>query len=766
MKNGTAFFIRTTTACMGLFVVCVPASRAQQQQDREPRLGYVFPAGGKRGATCEVIVGGRMVGGTKEVLVSGSGVQAKVVGFSRPLPPKRFNELRDYLQEARKKAMESGQRPMLRRFDVAERVSIMLKESGATDEEIRQFIRQRDERNDPKRQQNPQLVETVTLQLAVAADAQTGPRELRLLTPTGVSNPLVFCVGKLSEMTEGGPEPEEKKSAPQVKLPAVLNGQILPGEADHYTFQAQRGDRVVVAVQARDLIPYLADAVPGWFQPVVTLRDAKHQEVAYSDDYRFSPDPAFCYDVKEGGTFDLEIRDALYRGREDFVYRITVGAVPFVTGIFPLGGKAGAPALVNVTGVNLGRGAFRKITLPGDEGIHRVPELANGFATADVSFAGDVLPECSEREPNNEPAKAQKVALPVIINGRIDTVDDTDLFTFACKAGEQVVVEVTARRLNSPLDSWLKITDANGKQVAFNDDSEDRGSGLLTHYADSRLAFTATTAGPCCARIGDAQHKGGPDFSYRLRISAPRPDFALRATPSGINARAGGRVPVTFYALRKDGFAGDIALALKDAPAGFSLEGGVIPAGADKIRATLACPPMPAEEPVSLAIEGTASISGSSATVHAVVPADDMQQAFIYHHLVPAKRMLVTVTGGKNGRPPLRIAGGQAVKIPAGGAARAVVSAGGRVPFLLSEARPELVDPPDGISIEGISVAEGGAAVSFHADAAKVKAGTRGNLLVEIFLERAPPAKDGKPGMKRKWSAGYLPAIPFEIVKK
>jgi hypothetical protein len=36
------------------------------------------------------------------------------------------------------------------------------------------------------------------------------------------------------------------------------------------------------------------------------------------------------------------IHDSIYRGREDFVYRITVGELPFVTSIFPLGGQMGA----------------------------------------------------------------------------------------------------------------------------------------------------------------------------------------------------------------------------------------------------------------------------------------------------------------------------------------------------------------------------------------------------------------------------------------
>ena len=91
--------------------------------------------------------------------------------------------------------------------------------------------------------------------------------------------------------------------------------------------------------------------------------------------------------------------------------------------------------------------------------------------------------------------------------------------------------------------------------------------------------------------LGDAQHKGGAEYGYRLRISAPRPDFALRVVPSSISAAGGMTVPITVYALRKDGFAGDIALALKDAPRGFQLSGARVPADADQVRLTLTVPP-------------------------------------------------------------------------------------------------------------------------------------------------------------------------------
>ena len=94
-----------------------------------------------------------------------------------------------------------------------------------------------------------------------------------------------------------------------------------------------------------------------------------------------------------------------------------------------------------------------------------------------MPFALDTLPEVVEKEPNNDLATAQKVTLPVIINGRIDQPDDWDVFQFTGKSNETIVAEVYARRLDSPLDSVLKLTDATGKLLAFNDDREDLDAG-------------------------------------------------------------------------------------------------------------------------------------------------------------------------------------------------------------------------------------------------------------------------------------------------
>ncbi len=65
--------------------------------------------------------------------------------------------------------------------------------------------------------------------------------------------------------------------------------------------------------------------MPGWFQAALTLYDAKGKELAYADHFRFHPDPVLYYEIPDDGQYVIEIHDSIYRGREDFVYRIAAG---------------------------------------------------------------------------------------------------------------------------------------------------------------------------------------------------------------------------------------------------------------------------------------------------------------------------------------------------------------------------------------------------------------------------------------------------------
>lgn len=734
-----------------------------QQRPLTPHIGYVYPAGGRQGATIEVTVGGQALIGPSASLVSGQGVQATVGTYSRPMTNREAILLRDKLEEAFKKLQDDPQisnaRGGLRNPMVFMRVA---KEAGVSEEQLRALNEFRRRQSDPKRQLNPQLDEKVTLQIKIDPQAAPGNREIRLVTALGLSNPICFQVGKVPEFLESEPNDRAPDTCITEPLPAAVNGQITPGDVDRFAFTARKGTRLVCAAAARQLIPYLADAVPGWFEATLALYNAKGQELAYADKYRFSVDPALYYEVPEDGQYIVEIKDALYRGREDFVYRITIGEVPFVTSVFPLGGREGAVATVDVNGWNL---TERKLTVDTEDmeaGVHQVSAIADGWGPNRVPFAVDTLPEGLEKETNDEPAHAQRVNLPIIVNGRIDRPGDVDVFRFEGRAGQEVVAEVFARRLGSPLDSALELTDASGL-VAFNDDFEDTGAGLTTHHSDSYVRAKLPHTGAYFLTLRDAQHHGGAESAYRLRISLPQPDFQLRIVPSSIIARAGTAVPITVYALRRDGFDGEIELALKDAPPGFTLSGGRVPANQEQVRLTLTVLANRPSEPVTLQMEGRAVIAGREVrrTARAV---EDMMQAFAYHHLVPAEGWMVAVMGRASAGPAIRLTEDKTVRIPAGGTVRVPLSAPNWLPS--NQIQFALNEPPEGISIQSVSAEGGGLAIVLRADAAKAKPGVKGNLIVDAFRAMAaPPANPQPANRNRRVPLGTLPAISFEVVQ-
>ncbi len=461
----------------------------------------------------------------------------------------------------------------------------------------------------------------------------------------------VQVLGKEQLGQRNRPRDEEES---RISLPCTMNGQIGSGEVNRYRFEAHQGQRLVVSTEARQLIPYIADAVPGWFQPVLTLYEASGKEVAFNDDFRFKPDPTLFFEVPKEGEYVLEIRDAIYRGREDFIYRITVGELPFVTGIFPLGARTGSGATIAMQGWNLDKVELSPPSATSLPGVYRVAASGNGLVSNSVPFAVDTLPECLEEEANNDRSHAQAVQLPVIVNGRMDQPDDCDVFQLEGRAGDTIVAEVTARRLDSPMDSVLMLTDTTGKVVALSDDHEDLGSGLNTHHADSYLIATLPADGAYYIHLGETTRAGGEAYAYRLRLSAPRPDFALYAVPSSLALRSRNAAPVTVHAIRKDGFADEIKLSLKDPPAGFASAAVTLPAGANSVRFPIRTRLVTTEQPVRLAIQGTATIQGQ-VIVNDVRPAEDWMQAFLWRHLVPAEDLQVMVFDPSYQPPPARV---------------------------------------------------------------------------------------------------------------
>ena len=300
----------------------------------------------------------------------------------------------------------------------------------------------------------------VLVEVTIAPDAEPGQRELRLATPRGVSNPLVFHVGQLPEVCRKpmltatlqvlGKEELALRKRPddeveqRITLPCTVNGQIASGEVNRYRFEARKGQRLVISTAGAATGPVSSPTpFPAGSSRCWRSTTPAGKEVAYDDDYRFKPDPVILFEVPKDGEYVLAITTPSTAAARISSIASPSARLPFVTSIFPLGGRVGDAGDDRDERLESGGGRV-------DAAAEATPGRAScslaarrkGFVSNRVPFALDTLPECFEKEPNNDPAHAQKVTLPVIINGRIDRPDDWDVFQFTGQAGETVVAEV------------------------------------------------------------------------------------------------------------------------------------------------------------------------------------------------------------------------------------------------------------------------------------------------------------------------------------
>ncbi|MCS6863052.1 MAG: hypothetical protein NZT92_22330, partial [Abditibacteriales bacterium] len=436
--------------------------------------------------------------------------------------------------------------------------------------------------------------------VTIAPDAPLGVREVRVFGPRGVSNVGRFSVGAHPEVNET--EPNNKLSqAQKVVTPVTLNGQINGAEdEDLFAFEAQEGQSFAFVVESFPLT-FALDSV-------LTLRDAQGRPLATGrDPHRF--DATMTYTFKKSGTYVLQLHDWTFSGGAHFVYRLTIGAVPFITSIFPAGGQKGTSVVVRLSGVNLPT-TTHTVNVPADAAAP-IPITVGGSNS--VLFYGGEFPEGVEQEPNDTRETATRFAsLPLTINGRIEKPGERDYFVFPAQAGQRFIFEVFGRRLGSPLDSLLTLHNAQGKEVTAPADD-------IPGSKDSRLDFTFPATGDYVLMIRDVTGRGGEDFVYRIVIAPPgAPDFTLAASPDAPNVGQGGNTVITVTCNRLNGFNGDIALSVPQPPPGVTVTPNVLRAGQNVTLMSLTAAPNAAVDFTALDIVGTATIGDKAVTRRAV----------------------------------------------------------------------------------------------------------------------------------------------------
>jgi hypothetical protein len=427
----------------------------------------------------------------------------------------------------------------------------------------------------PKDAKIPQ-VGKLKVRFKVAPDALPGVRDVRLATPSGVSTLGQIVIVRDPVIVEA-PNNDTLATAQPITLPATVCGTLEKAEdVDFYKFSIAAGSAWTFHVRAQRLENRIHD-LQEHVDPILTLRNAAGTILAANDNF-YAGDPLLFYHFQAAGTYYLEIRDTRYAGNADWKYCIEINDRPFVTGVFPSRVTPGSTAHFQVAGFNLRPGAVASAPVPSSmaDGPGWLPITVDGQPANPAPVIVSRLPEVIETAgDNNTAAHAQPIAVPAGVSGRIETPGDVDCYAFQAKAGERFSFEIVAHDHESPLDSLLRILNDKGDRIAENDDYSDRWV-----HADSRLEnWTAPANGRYVIEVSDVHRRGGPSFVYFLKVTHAEPFFTLETDTDKTLLTPGANAVIYARANRKNGFAGEIQLAVDGLPATVTAWCGRILAG-------------------------------------------------------------------------------------------------------------------------------------------------------------------------------------------
>ena len=253
-------------------------------------------------------------------------------------------------------------------------------------------------------------------------------------------------------------------------------------------------------------------------------------------------------------------------------------------GLFPAGGVPGSSVEVVISGLDLddvdrlqfshaGITASRKMAEPTrfDEGPQPIENTFLVAIEGNVppanyeircqgkyglsnprTFVVGVLPEVIEKEPNGgndlpawkevTDATGQKVrenpavhvTLPATVNGQSVNGSDVDWYRFTGTAGQRVLLDGYARRIDSRMELVLTLTDAAGRVL---------GNSLPGPSGDPLVDVILPANGEYFVKVQDALYQQGPGYYYRINMGVlPYLDFVF--PPAGL---AGSNEEYTIY---------------------------------------------------------------------------------------------------------------------------------------------------------------------------------------------------------------------------
>jgi hypothetical protein len=410
------------------------------------------------------------------------------------------------------------------------------------------------------------------------SDISPGVYPIRIESPKGISNVLLFTIGTYPEVTEEESRPYARpnlndsiETAEAIQSsPVTVNGTLRGAERDVFRVYGKAGERRVFEVEARRC----GSAI----DPVLRILDGNGKQLAISDDAPGAGlDPRIDFTFPREGNYYVEVHDARFSKQTQNFYRLKMGSYAYADGIFPLGGKRGEATEVTFFGTNLKTPVKTTVDLRNIAAEKRLTTVAlPDSPVLPVNFAVSDLPELIGPIDGLLP-------VPSVMNARLSKPGQIDRYKIQVEPEETLLFELQARELGtSLLEGIITVYDGSGKKL------DSAGDKPLPEDVFAVQGSSRTSSDPflnlkvpkdvheITVTVEDLAERGGPLYGYRLSTRRDAEDFKLALAEPYINIPAGGTAILNVVADRR-GYDGPIQLTIPDLPQGIQIDGGLIP---------------------------------------------------------------------------------------------------------------------------------------------------------------------------------------------
>ena len=339
------------------------------------------------------------------------------------------------------------------------------------------------------------------IRLSIPANLVRGSSELSVAGPSGESGKLTLYWDDLPQISDYEPGTKHTFLATN-PLPASFWGKLnTVGDIDRIEFQAGKGQTLVLDLAAK--------AIGSKANAVLTLRDTNAVVLASSSGFDADDDPLLTFTFPAEGRYIVEVSDLMLTASEDHFYRLSMGAFPYVTSFFPQAVAANSTNVIELIGFNLPK-EHSVIVQSKAAGEMTLPVAMESYRTRkSFKLLVSETPPVIEREPNDQFAEATSFEIPGVAEGRIfserGTRPDQDLFRFQAKKGEKWIVETTAAKRGSPVDTRIEILYPDGKPVP---------RLLLQAVRNSAITFRGIDSNTLDARVDNWEEMELNEFLY------------------------------------------------------------------------------------------------------------------------------------------------------------------------------------------------------------------------------------------------------------